>query len=408
MSRIASLLPRIGWGSYDQWEGPWFKGSLPYELPENPAFLDKVLAVITATEGGAYDAINMYDRCVATVGVIQWGEVCARRAVSRMLGLCHERDPDLLRAHLGEAGLLMRSVGSGGWVISADGQTDPHFVFLGGSSGRKGQWNDAQKAYARRVAATLASVWKVPEFRAAQLDFTRPKLLDFAFGNAAGLFAGTFPIDGWDGALRAGYLSFAANLPAVATRRVTVDVLRARNSKAVTIDLLRRLTFEPKVAIYPHRYNKIRPVLEQLFGVDLPDFAEDLRRWVDVAGAPALEFPDTTAVQLELLALGYDLGPFGADGKYGAKTTQAVRQFQLANGLLVDGLVGPLTLGALARARDRRLARSSTASPIPTTDPGASPQGRRSSQRMSAVVAPIIEGDRGGDEDPDGGGSSVA
>jgi N-acetylmuramoyl-L-alanine amidase len=51
-------------------------------------------------------------------------------------------------------------------------------------------------------------------------------------------------------------------------------------------------------------------------------------------------------IQRALLARGNDPGP--VDGKIGAKTRAAVRAFQKASGLLVDGILGPVTLGALA------------------------------------------------------------
>lgn len=67
-----AVLPKIGWGGYADWEGPWYRGSVPYALPTDrePTFIEKVGAVVTATEGGCLDAINMYDRCVLTVGFI--------------------------------------------------------------------------------------------------------------------------------------------------------------------------------------------------------------------------------------------------------------------------------------------------------------------------------------------------
>lgn len=351
MSRIASILPRIGWGEYGIYEGPWFKGSIPFELTcDKPEFLDKVLAVITATEGGAYDAINMYDRCVLTVGVIQWGEACANRAVSRMLGVCHEIDPDLLQAHLNEAGLSMRASGNSGWLVTRNGRADMHYVFMDGSSGLRGQWSDRQEQHARTVAAVMAGIWRVPAFREAQLRFTRPKLLDFArpFGaGPASLFVPGFPEAGWEGALRAGYLSFAANLPAVASRRVTAKTL-SDDPREACIDLLRRLTFEPKVAIYPHRYNMIRPVLETEFGVDLPDFAEELRHWRAEIGDTVVK-GDVRSIQNALSDLGFDLGPHGVDGRFGQKTRLAVQRFQRSQGLDTDGIVGPKTLAALSK-----------------------------------------------------------
>lgn len=58
---------------------------------------------------------------------------------------------------------------------------------------------------------------------------------------------------------------------------------------------------------------------------------------------------NTRDVQAALLSLGYDPGP--VDGKAGAKTTAAVKQFQRENGLAADGKVGPITAAALTKAR---------------------------------------------------------
>lgn len=51
-----------------------------------------------------------------------------------------------------------------------------------------------------------------------------------------------------------------------------------------------------------------------------------------------------------LIALGYDLGKYGADGDFGSKTRQAVRDFQKDKGLKVDGIVGKATWKALGDA----------------------------------------------------------
>ncbi len=52
-------------------------------------------------------------------------------------------------------------------------------------------------------------------------------------------------------------------------------------------------------------------------------------------------------VQWHLQRKGYNIGASGIDGQYGSGTQEAVKQFQRANGLTVDGIVGEKTRAAL-------------------------------------------------------------
>ena len=67
--------------------------------------------------------------------------------------------------------------------------------------------------------------------------------------------------------------------------------------------------------------------------------------------------PDDTVIELQrgLKALGYDPGPI--DGRAGARTRAAVRQYQEASGLVADGIAGPMTREALAASLAARAAQ---------------------------------------------------
>ncbi|MFA5436211.1 MAG: hypothetical protein WC372_09260, partial [Candidatus Neomarinimicrobiota bacterium] len=56
----------IGWGSYREFEGPLFWGRQRHQVRERgaPVVSDEadILSVLTATEGGTYDAYNGYDK----------------------------------------------------------------------------------------------------------------------------------------------------------------------------------------------------------------------------------------------------------------------------------------------------------------------------------------------------------
>ena len=58
-----------------------------------------------------------------------------------------------------------------------------------------------------------------------------------------------------------------------------------------------------------------------------------------------------TELQRHLTQLGFGglLGPPGIDGKFGPRTETAVKAFQRNNALQVDGIVGPITWGAICK-----------------------------------------------------------
>ena len=49
------------------------------------------------------------------------------------------------------------------------------------------------------------------------------------------------------------------------------------------------------------------------------------------------------ALQILLIGYGFDCGNYGADGDFGSATNEAVRKYQKAKGLTVDGIVGEKT-----------------------------------------------------------------
>ena len=55
-------------------------------------------------------------------------------------------------------------------------------------------------------------------------------------------------------------------------------------------------------------------------------------------------------LQTKLIACGYDCGTYGADGDYGSATVAAVKKFQSAMGITVDGAAGEITLAKLNSA----------------------------------------------------------
>jgi len=353
-----AYMDRIRLGQYLQYEGPWTRGVYRFAIGDRPDFYRKMLGVLTATEGGRYGAVNMYDRCILTVGLIQWCEAANIFGVTKMLHKCREIDSDLLTDYLSEAPgeLLFTEKGfifNGKPVTTKEQQ---RAAFLGGSSGLRGQWTDEQIEHARRVCAVMSALWQEEKFRESQEAYTGKRLLGFVMPKTKKiLFPELFPQEGAAGALRAAYVSFAGNLPAVADKHfrkvAETDKWKSANEMDRLVMALKEMTFGPGIAIYPHRYEAIRPVLEKQFGINLPDMAEELRTfeepnpWAEV-------FPDSRSIQEALIELGHDLGPAGADNKFGAKSRAALKAFESEYECKgkPDGIPDAVSMDALAKA----------------------------------------------------------
>jgi hypothetical protein len=350
----------IGWGTYREYEGPFYQGKASFLLPASPSESDKILAVITATEGGRWDAYNGYDRCICTSGLIQWCEA-GQYSVSDMLGAVAELDRALIAnvdSFAAKKGVDFKKNARGRYRFVFRDQrgevsdiTEQKQLFLLRSNGKRGTWDAESKQHAKGWAAAISSVWEQPAAQRIQGTYTAARLSGFALPFAARALAAA-PKNDLGAAFKAGYLSFAANNPSWANQHLEIAT-KASVAPAYSlnwlVEVLKALTFGPKVAIYPHRYARIRPVLEKLYSVDLPDLAEDLKAWVAAHGEPL----DATEAQEILSQLGFDLGPWGADGKIGKTTRQALITFQQQRGLEPTGEVDVKTSRELRAARDR-------------------------------------------------------
>ena len=354
----------IGWGKYRQYSGPFYRGKFGYVLPSNPRPEDMQMAVITATEGGHYDAWNGYDVCGWTSGLIQWCER-GQYSVSDMLGAVYEEvGADAIaavEAFAKDCGLKFDLNKKGRYRFhfldargEVDSQKEQQQLFYVNGDGTQGSWTETTKLYAKHWAALISSVWENPEAQAVQVEYTAKRLTGFLLPFAKSVFAPMPQTDIARG-LYAAYLSFAANNPTWANKSLTnatSTTLATPWTQGWAIDILKELTFGPGVAIYPHRYNAIRPVLEKLYGMNLPDFDTELKAWSTRTGIPA--GITTVRLQRALLSLGYDLGPKGADGIYGKKTTEAVLTLEQLSGIVPqnnqDGQVDEHTWPALTKA----------------------------------------------------------
>lgn len=336
----------IGWGRYSNFEGPFYRGKTRYEIPDNPEFWDKVLAVFTSTEGGRFESLNMYDRCILSLGLVQFCNVAPMYAVDRMIAQCASSDKEKLDACISMMP-AKPTFENGKWAVNGDvvdTKEKQQKLFLG-TNGQRGSWDEKSKAYAKENAAVMASIFLDPEFQQAQIEYIKPKLTQWLLKHGKAIIFSRPDEDGWWGALKAAFISFSGNIPAVADKYIKIAADKpewaAANDETKCILALKTLVFESGITIWPHRYNAIRKTVEKLFGVDLPDFAEDLKAWNLKIGHEY--FRTTEEVQVALDYLGYDLGPAGVDGKFGNKTSAALKKFETDNGLEPDGIIDPIS-----------------------------------------------------------------
>jgi hypothetical protein len=349
---------QVKWGSYKQFQGGYFGGSAPYSLPANPSDAAKTMAVVTSAEGGHYDSVNAYDRCILTVGLLQFCEA-GQYSASDLFGAIATKSPDLLsplKPALAQANARFSRNEKGRYrffFLDARGEVDTvqeqHQLFQLNSDGTT--WDDASKAYVKQWVACSANVLAQPDAFGPQIDFTASRLMNFVSGSAR-----TTLWDGqntnWASATRAAFISFAVNSPAAASTQLQAcKSTSAKWSPDWCTEVLKQITFGSGITIWPKRYNAIRPTLESIYQIDLPDFAQELSDWHATHGIdPAKNAPlftDLKEIQTELVAEGYDLGPAGADGKDGPKTREAVMTFQRLHSLSGTGSVDPATRHAL-------------------------------------------------------------
>ena len=285
MARIEDIL----WGSYQEFEGPFYRGKIKFELPKNPSLIDKQLAAITAIESGHYDAINMYDRMILTVGLIQWGEANTF-SVSKMLGnICEAGLEPIVQMHLRPAleasGASFKITPKGNWRFFI-GNSEVNSLALQqklflSCDGRKGNWNEKSKQHAKLWAACVASVLEDPRTREIQKGYTSKRLLGFVASDAKKDLFEDKTSSPWAEATRAIFLTYAINLPRIAGDMYkTTKFVGDKWSPEWCLCLIKKLTFGPNIKIYPGRYDALRPVIEKLYGIELPKTSKLLQQWV--------------------------------------------------------------------------------------------------------------------------------
>jgi hypothetical protein len=312
----------IGWGTYGDYAGPYFKGT-PFPIavtPTSPENL-KIMSVLVATESGwAFDAINMYDSMIISVGLIQFAEA-GQFSVSDMLGevatKCGlEAVTVPLKRSLEGAGASFGRTTKGKWRFTLEDHpdgprevstvADQRELFLG-CSGKKDAWTSGAKEKAKQWAVDVANVWASSRARDVQLEFVAKRLMWFVLPYAKNVLFDVKPDDAWKGALQAIYLSFAGNNPARAASSLEHAVKSLKSPKWShdwCTGVVQALVFHSGVGIHPIRYNRIAPIVEKLWNVKLPKPASVLQTWVEpLVLDPVVKKPQVRATKAESIVI---------------------------------------------------------------------------------------------------------
>jgi hypothetical protein len=283
---------KIRFGGYGAYSGPFYNGTRSLIVPDDPTFLQKCMAVVSAVEGHV-DAVNMYDSGIVSLGSVQWIER-GNMAVSDMMGAVAERCGvnyvlNALAPGLRISNATFRKNAAGKWrffvkrsenseveVSTSELQRE---CFLG-CDGKKESWTPASTSRAKTWCAAFASVWDFDDACTAQLDFSSKRLLSwFVTANAKSILFSDPSEEGWKGALKAIYVSFAVNIPAIADRNLVIGAKASKNpkwSRSWCLDVIEQIVHGSGVAIWPVRYNGLVKRANALFGVDLPPTTKDL------------------------------------------------------------------------------------------------------------------------------------
>jgi hypothetical protein len=288
----------IGWGSYGGYEGPRYIGSKKFILPPNATFDQKVMSVVSASEGNA-GSVNMYDRAIISVGFIQWIEL-GQYSVSDMIGYIADKcGIDLVENKLRPALTMSKAtfkktlqgrwrfhiVDGTGKEVAVQNESASRWLFARGS-GKVGTWTEVNKVWAKMWAAAIADLFEDDAAVAAQVEWTVPQLKARFVGSTGKsvVFAPGTSYEGYAGALKALLVAYGVNLPAVAEKVVSAAIARSKFPKWTRqwcLDLMHDLALASGVSIWPGRYNYKRASLEAAFGIKLPKNSAELaqRAW---------------------------------------------------------------------------------------------------------------------------------
>lgn len=284
---------KILWGKYQEYEGPYYLGENKYVLPEKHDISDRVLYAIAATEGN-FDSINMYDRCIISVGMIQWCEANYCGVTSLVSDFCIRYGRQIfdnsfkdIIDYLGYNPLKLVDkkycfIDKNGNIM--DKAEEQKLYFLG-CDGKIGSWNDEAKNRANKWVQSFSTFLKDKKVIQFQIEYTKRKINDFFFNKDVKQILNSVILDSKEKkdiceAATIAYISFSANNPKFAKENFLLAHEKNKDkifTKEWLLSILRQMTFKNKIKIYTHRYEKIIKVINSLYPINLPLKSDELQ-----------------------------------------------------------------------------------------------------------------------------------
>lgn len=282
-------LSQVKWTKYRNFEGPVFVGNMPVPGANvQSPFHAKVLAITAAAEGGGFNATQMWDSGLLSVGAIQFidagtfnvcnllGEVADKCGLHLLL--------EKLQPALDMCNATFAKGDDGKWRFSQNGvrvttTAAQKMLYFGDMSGNTlGTFTDAKRLRVKTWVVCMANVWDIPGATDVQMEFTLRNLKSgFVWGTLRSeLFAPNVSEEGYVGATKAMLLAYAVNAPAVVVKMYDA----ARNngktkfSAEWCLQVLRHVVMNGGIDVWKSRWGAKLPYIEAAFGVKFPTYAQ--------------------------------------------------------------------------------------------------------------------------------------
>lgn len=302
-------IENIYWGSYSDYEGPYYRGKISYKSNSVDTFLNKSMYIISSVEG-KIDSVNMYDRGIVSLGTVQWIER-GNNAVTDMMGyvadMCgisyinekfkivfDKYNVSFKRNDMKKWKFFIKKNNKEVEVTSAEMQQE---CFLG-CNGRKGSWTKEARLRAKEWCLCFVNVWESEIAQKAQIKFSADRILSwFVSKNAKQILfsAEDISIDsGWKGAIKSIYLSYSVNIPVSADRNLTIATKNSKFEKwseEWCLDIIYQMVIGSNIGLWKDRYNKLVSSVKEVYGVSLPVNWKELsqKKWVNNVLKPVVK-----------------------------------------------------------------------------------------------------------------------